>query len=512
MGGVAISGQVDALDATESRAVYARLVLGQAVLLGLLGDALLRTPPWGIGWTIWVATLSTTIILLVQRRGERLTLEQRAWLGVGLACAAAFAWRDAGELQLLNFWATLCALAMLAMSLARVPARSILSARLRDVFLAWRYSVQDALGGVVPLWSRDAAMGAAIQRSAGGRTPILRAALLTLPLLIVFGALLSSADPVFSSLFELPDIGLEQVASHLLVAGAFAWVSAGWLRGALIAGEHRAAAPDRLPFALGIVEISAALGALNALFAIFVGLQVRWLFGGADIVRETTGLSLAEYARRGFFELVMVSALVFPLILGTRAAVAGDPRALKRHTTLALPLLGLLPAIMLSAVLRMRLYVLNFGLTTDRVYALVFMLWLALAFLCMALTVLRGWARPFAILITVSAYVTLFALNAANPEAIVARLNLARSPTTRALDYRYLASLSGDAAPIVAAAIASGPPSAGACKAAARLHGRWSKGLTDNMQWNVGAARARVMVLERLTPHSLRRLCASSRT
>jgi hypothetical protein len=506
-----VSGEVDVPDATESRAVYARLVLGQAVMLALLGDTLLRNPPWGIGWTIWVVALSITIILLVRRRGQRLNREQCVWLGAGVACAATFVWRDAGELQFVNFWATLFALVMLAMALARAPARSILSARLRDVFQAWRYSVQDALGGLLPLWNRDASMNGAIRGAAAGRAPILRAVLLTVPIVLLFGALLSSADPVFGSLFTIPGIQLDEVASHVFVVAALTWLTAGALRGALIAGDTRVAPRDGFPFTLGILDVSVVLGALNVLFAGFVGLQIRWLFGGAEIVRATTGLSLAEYARSGFFELAWVAALVFPLILVTRAA-ATDAATLARHQKFALPLLALLGAIMVSAVMRMQLYVAHFGLTTDRLYALVFMLWLALAFVCMAMTVLRGWARPFATLTIASGYLTLLALNAANPDAIVARVNLSRSPTARAVDYRYLASLSGDAAPIVAAVIASAPPSTETCKAATRLRGRWSYGLTDQWQWNFGAERARVMVLERLTPHSLRRLCGSSRT
>ena len=75
-----------------------------------------------------------------------------------------------------------------------------------------------------------------------------------------------------------------------------------------------------------MVEISTALTAVNVLFGLFVGMQVRWLFGGASVVNETTGLSVAAYARSGFFELVTVSALVLPLLLGTRVGPKGFHR------------------------------------------------------------------------------------------------------------------------------------------------------------------------------------------
>jgi hypothetical protein len=498
---------------TGKRASWARQILVQAALLGLLGDAMLRDAPWGIGWTICISALASTVALLLLRRGAQLTREQSTWLLLSVACAVAFAARDAEMLQLANVVATIFALAMAAMSLSGGPQPSILASRLRDVLRAWRYAARDALAGAVPLWAREANAPAAVRASTAGRSPALRATILTLPLVLIFGKLLAGADPVFASLFSVPEMDLGDLASHVIVAGIFAWLCAGWMHGALVSAGNRPAAGERLPFALGVVEITASLGALNALFALFVGMQVTWLFGGENIVRETTGLTLAGYARHGFFELVSVAALVFPVLLVTRAAAAGDDEALRRHRRLAMPLLGFLAAIMLSAVFRMRLYVLYFGLTTDRLYALVLMGWLAIVFVCMAMTVLRGWSRPFATMTVASAYGTLFLLNVASPEALVARVDLARSASARPVDYAYLATLSGDASPMVAMALQSAAPNQESCRAARMLHARWARRPYRAFpQWNLGAARGESVVLARLTPHSLRRLCGSSRT
>jgi hypothetical protein len=190
------------------------------------------------------------------------------------------------------------------------------------------------------------------------------------------------------------------------------------------------------------------------LFTIFVALQLRWLFGGADVVLATTGLTVAEYARRGFFELVAVATLVLPLILGTRAAVE-DENVVRRHRQLSLALLVLLAAIMASALLRMRLYVGYFGLSTDRLYATALMAWLGMLSGAMALTVLRGRTRVFAAVTVLSGFVTLFTLNAINPDLLVARMNLNRSPGVRGVDYEYLARLSGDATPTVVQALSA---------------------------------------------------------
>ena len=55
-----------------TRASWARQILVQAALLGLLADAMLRDPPWGVGLTIWISALASTVALLVLRRGRLL--------------------------------------------------------------------------------------------------------------------------------------------------------------------------------------------------------------------------------------------------------------------------------------------------------------------------------------------------------------------------------------------------------------------------------------------------------
>jgi hypothetical protein len=144
-----------------------------------------------------------------------------------------------------------------------------------------------------------------------------------------------------------------------------------------------------------------------------------------------------------------VAFLAVPLLLATRS-IARDADAEQRHTALGVPMVALVAAIMVSAASRLQLYVHYYGLTTDRFYPLVFMGWLALVLLWLGATVLRGWGRPFVVGAALSGLGTLAALNIANPDAIVARVNLARGETAVAtdrppVDVAYLASLSGDA-------------------------------------------------------------------
>ena len=56
------------------------------------------------------------------------------------------------------------------------------------------------------------------------------------------------------------------------------------------------------------------LGALALLFGAFLGVQTVAMFGGDEYVQRVAGVTYAEYARQGFFQLVMVSLLVLCVI------------------------------------------------------------------------------------------------------------------------------------------------------------------------------------------------------
>ncbi len=492
-------------DTIAERTRAARRILIEAALLGMLADGLLRNAPGGLGWTLWILALSLSAVDVAWRVGRNVTREQWAWLTAAVAWAAAFAWRDAEELRAANVLATLVALAMFPMSSVRLPAASIISARGRDVLAAGVYAVRDIVAGAPLLVARDAELHGLPAVRGRAKWTVMRAVLLTAPLVLVFTVLLSRADPVFASVFSLPEIDVPRLVSHVVIAGAFAWWSAGWIRGALLGTARRAPLPEQIPIRLGIVEISASLGAVIALVGFFVALQLRWLFGGAPVVLATTGLTVAEYARRGFFELVAVAALVLPLILSTRAAIV-DANVVRQHRRLSLVLLVLLSGVVASAMLRMRLYVDYFGLTTDRLYASALMLWLAIVFGAMALTVLRGRPRPFAAAAMLSGFTTLLALNVVDPDLLVARVNLGRPAGARGIDYVYLARLSGDATPTVVEALTTASPSPVSCQAATSLRKRWLRG--EDVAWNLGARRGREAVAMRLSPSDSLRLCA----
>ena len=489
-------------------ALAARRVLLAALLLGVLADPLLRNEPWGLGLVAWMAAFAIVTLWLVRRHRHALSAESGAWLAVAVLFAAGMSWRDADMLRAFDLLAMLVALGLLAMSLGGMPVPALALARVRDLIRAAFGTGLDVATGAIPLLLRDAEPHATRRSSSPGRAGrIARALAITAPILLVFTLLLTQADPVFGSLFTLPDIEIDVVLSHIVITGFFAWVTAGWFRRSLLAaprGEDSPSTPFPFPLALNATDVSLALGALAVLFAAFVAVQVGWLFGGEALVLRTTGLGYAEYARRGFFELTCVAALLLPVLLVAQALIpAPDARTLTLYRRLALLLVLLLGVMMVSAGARMRLYVHYYGVSADRLYATAFMIWLAVVFAWLVLTVLRSRPRAFAAGLVASGFAVLLVLNVLNPDALVARANLAREAAGRTgaagADPVYLASLGGDAVPALVSALTA--PRAGTaaqaarCAAAARLLARWSGDRRERMtrswtQWNSGRAGA----------------------
>jgi hypothetical protein len=429
-------------------AALARTLLTHAILLGIAGDALLRGRP-GVGAFMWIVNVALAMVSLVWTTGRLVPPQARAWLMAAITFAAFVAWRDAEELRALNVIAVAASLGLAAMSV-RSPRGAALSHRVREVVWPAASAARHILLGLIP---SAAAVARAPRTHSPGLTlsAIARAVAIAGAMLVVFGSLLQNADPVFASLIALLGFDLDTAVSHVVVIAALTWIVAGWSSSALTR-EKPATAPDELPFTLGLADMSAALGSLIVLFTAFVAAQVGLLFGGEEFLRERTGLTAAEYARGGFFQLVFVVFLVVPVLMATRAALKPGPELARRHTTLALPVIALLGAIACSAVLRLRLYVSLYGLTTDRLYALAFVAWLSVLLLWFAATVLRDQGRAFVAGAALSAAGALCAMNVLSPDAFVARYNVVRAPGPAQvgpamLDVTYLARLSGDAAP-----------------------------------------------------------------
>ena len=348
---------------------------------------------------------------------------------VALALLTCLAWRDASWVLVFDLL-----MAFVAGSVALAPAAT------------WAGVIRGAViaGVVAPLSAGWLGRGAH-RLVAGRRAPshLARGVGLSALLLLVFTPLLSSADRHFSRLIDavtpsLPDLGLLPVRTVVFVMASIG-VAAG-IRvlqappSELVLPAPRHALVRASEWLLPILLLTTLLGA-------FVVTQIVEIAHGKEHVLATAGLTYADYAHAGFFQLIAVTALLMVVVA---AAVRWAPRA-------ARPWLGGLVVLALcvdaSALLRLHLYTQAYGLTRLRIAATTGALWLAVVIALVAAATLTN-ARWLPNAVVASVGGTLLALTAWNPDAHIAssQLQLA-SP-----DVSYLRSLSADAVDELAAA------------------------------------------------------------
>jgi hypothetical protein len=425
-------------------------LLGVAVLLGVLGDVLLRATPWGVNFFAWT-TLLVGLAASFARWGRVVTGGEGRWLvfvAVVFACGVAL--RDSPVVVFLDVLAVTISLSL---AVWRGRSGNLRRAGISEYVIGGGLAGAFSSAGPVPASVVDIDWAETLRgRWKGGALAASRGVLLAAPLLILFGALFVAADAVFERLIiEVFGFDLARVFSHLFLFCFFVWITAGVLWAGLMASipQNLAITRPRI-VSLGIVEVGVVLGLLDLLFLTFVAIQVRYLFGGAGHVADTAGLTYAEYARHGFFELATVTALALPLLLLAHWLFRPENRAHEIvFKTLAGTMVALLFVVVASALQRMYLYTSEFGLTELRLYTTVFMLWISVVLIWFVLTVMRSHRDRFAFGALIAGFAAILAINVMNPDALIAKTNIDRLQEGKRFDPYYLTTLSADAIPVI---------------------------------------------------------------
>jgi len=429
------------------------VILAAALALGLAGDLLLRPRPWGLNVTVWLMGLCATTMVLPRFEPLRLPRARgTAWLCAAFGFSLMLMWRSSTVLQILNLIAVFLCLGMVAF---RTSAGGLRVASSTEYAASALVSALHAVvGGFVLLGDHlDWRLIAARERSAHFAALGRGLAIAAVPVL-VFGALFASADIFFRDLLrDALVLSPEQALEHLMLWTLLAWLAGSYLWGALLAEREPVPEAPRIGWLrFEFIEVSVVFGLIEALFLSFVGVQFRYLFGGADRVESSSSLTYAEYARRGFFELVAVAALVVPFLLFTHWLLSrGQSRLHRFYAAFAGLLVALVFVVMASALQRMRLYQETFGLTELRLYTTAFMFWLFAVFVWLTFTVLRGRRERFAFGVFMAGLAVIVGLNLLNPDAFIVRRNAAIASSDRPFDSAYALNLSSDSVPSLVA-------------------------------------------------------------
>jgi hypothetical protein len=284
---------------------------------------------------------------------------------------------------------------------------------------------------------------------------ILRGVLLAVPVIAVLAALLASADPIFSNnldaflrLFRIGNLGEYIFRGIYIMVGAYLLIGV-YLHALGPSHDEELIGLDKpwlRPF-LGWTEAAIVLGAVDMLFAFFVAIQARYFFGGQANI-NTTGFTYAEYARRGFNELVAVAVISLLIFLALSSITRREAPVQKRtFTALGVGLVVLVGVILISAYQRLLLYETVYGFTRIRTYTHVFMVWVGVLLAITLVLDLVGRLRGFALAVALVGLGFGASLSLLNVDAFIARENIARTQAGSDLDGAYLATLTDDAVP-----------------------------------------------------------------
>ena len=431
-----------------------RFLLLTTLLLAVAGDTLLRADPWGVNFTVLSLLFFSGIGFLSRRLHDPIPPEAWSIAGLGFLSAVCLSWRDSTGLAAFNVLATLAAAHL-------VTARKHPGELPRMTFVDHiQYSLIQVFhlsaGSVFLLLRNSHPEGGEREGRPSRRSRVWLGIALAVPTLLLFGSLLTSADATFEYLItDVLRIDIWSLVGHAALIAFLSWTIGGWLRGRFLATEF-ASFPVLFPrrVSLGVTEIAILLGSLDLLFGAFVLFQIPNFFGSHATILGTPTLTYAQYARRGFFELITVAALGLPLLVAAdwlfRTELARERRLVRALSITMVALLGIMLA---SAMHRLSLYIEAYGLTTARVHAAAILVWIAITLLVFCLTVLRRKRNLLPFAIAVSGYIVLLGLNAVNPDALVARVNTSRMIADGKFDPKYTFRLGADAVPVLLEAI-----------------------------------------------------------
>lgn len=274
--------------------------------------------------------------------------------------------------------------------------------------------------------------------------------LISAPVMLIIIVLLSSADSVFSK-------GAENLLGNLVSAinpQTVLKILFGLLVGLYLFGLlYNAHQPENREGETPVWRIQGDLIILNillvsilVLYTVFIAIQFRYLFAGAEL---PFGLTYTEYARKGFFELLLLTGVnVFIILLTvwlTREKQGSGARAVK---VLCYYLCAVTIVLLVSSFYRMWLYNADDGLTRLR-----FLVFGFLIFECLGLviTFFYIWKPKFniiAVYLTI-ALVYYLLLNIVPVDYFVAKSQVDRYLRGDRRDISYVMTLSSDAAPQV---------------------------------------------------------------
>lgn len=280
---------------------------------------------------------------------------------------------------------------------------------------------------------------------------IIRGLLISIPLLVIIILLLTSADMMFKYYVEnIGDLFGEFNTMSLIGHTFIIAIVTLYMFGLLWSFKYNEINTNNKNFLVKStwepVTIITIIFVINIAYLLFTIVQFSYLYGGGiNLLPE--GFSYAEYARKGFFELILVTLINFVILLLSINFTKKDNKVINKIANISYSLLILFTFNMLfSANYKMYLYEKAFGFTRLRIFVQAFMILVGVILLIFLLGV---WIKrikifKYALIATLIVYI---GLNFINVDKLIAKNNIIRYEETKKIDIEYIKLLSYDAAP-----------------------------------------------------------------
>lgn len=271
---------------------------------------------------------------------------------------------------------------------------------------------------------------------------VLMGVVISLPVLFVVLQLLMSADSQFERMiggipqwFKYVDA---EIVGRTIAVFIYTFAFFGFIQVLFQKQTKVTKQPDPSQhFQLDAIISITVLVIINSVYVLFTIVQFTYFFSGT----LQGDFTFAEYARKGFFELVFVTLINLSIIVFVLTFMRGISGIMKRLTQILLTILILASAIMLSsAFIRLSMYEEAYGYSFIRVMAHSFMIFLTVIFMY---TLIKIWMERlslfhFYFICSLLYYTTMSVIDV---EKIIVKKNIERYEQTGKIDINYLNSL-----------------------------------------------------------------------
>jgi hypothetical protein len=430
------------------RKKYWLLLFG--LIIGVSFDIFFYNKTLGISYLIFIVL--TLVVLLVSFWGSLKKLNNLAWLFTVpiLLLSSTFFIYSNGVLKVLNYLIVPVLIIILSSLVANVNKSDWSDIRFigdiaKRIFVPFRF-----IHGPFLTLSRITDHSGKDSKSRV-LPKVIIGILISIPILAIILWLLSSADIVFKNIFI--NIPLLKIFKHFLIiilvsvyVICFLWALVKAFDERTESANNTACNKTQWKLFLDPVVLLTILFLINAVYAIFSFIQFRYLFGGSSFIAPSS-FTYAEYARRGFAELVIVTIINFGILIFGITFVKKDSKRVFTAIRAFLTVLIIFTFILLvSAFYRMTVYEQAYGFTYLRIFVQAFMIMLFFLFI---INIIYIWYPKLPIIksyfiVSLAIYII---LNFTNVDIIIAKNNINRYFESGQIDMVYLKSLSYDAAP-----------------------------------------------------------------